>query len=133
MDLDRKRPIEIRVLDRRDEGGISQNDASENKCVTADAFVLLRLLVDPSNINLGFSAIEGWDMQEMAFEGMFSMWLAFAGHLARKEVTDPTQEAQRAFVERLLNMLQLGPDLKSLQLAPGADASVSERVLPDGT
>ena len=131
MDLDKKRPLEIRVLDRRDEGGISQNDASENKCVTADAFVLLRLMVDESNMDLGFSAIEGWGMQEMSFEGMFSMWLAFAGHLARKEATNPTQEAQRAFVERLLQMLQLGPDMQ--RLAPAAaPASVSEGILPDG-
>jgi hypothetical protein len=115
FDLSKKRPLEIRVFDRRDEGGISEEDATDNNGLSADAFVLMRVLVDDGKLAMSFSSIEGWTAGEMSFESLFNLWLGMTSHLAKKKTDAPDQEALRLFAERVLNLMRMNVDLSRLK------------------
>jgi hypothetical protein len=126
FDQDKRRPLEIRVLDRRDDGGVSENDAVAYNGLSADAFVLIRLLIDEPAIAVSFSSVEGWTGGPLSFEALFNVWLGLTSHLAKTKA-DPSQEALRLFAERVLNLMRLNVELQRLP----ADAALAERVLPD--
>lgn len=119
-DLTKKRPLEIRVFDRRDEGGVSEETASDSNGLTADAFVLMRVLVDDGKLAMSFSSVEGWSTGEMSYESLFNLWLGMTSHLAKKKTDAPDQETLRAFAERVLNLMRLNVELARLE----ADAAV---------
>lgn len=123
-DLSRKRPLEIRVLDRRDEGGISEEAAQDQNGVTADAFLMMRVLVDEDKMALSFAAIEGWAGGEMSFEALFNLWISLAGHIARRpeEGLTPDQNQLRVFAERVLNLMRLNVEMAKL----AADAAAEQ-------
>jgi hypothetical protein len=84
FDTTKRRPIEIRVIDRREEGGASEDDATASNGVSADALVLMRLLLDSSDqVSMSFSAIEGSTGNELAFEPLFNFWLGLTSHSPR--------------------------------------------------
>lgn len=114
-DLTKKRPIEIRVIDRREDGGVSEETALQSNGITADVLLVMRTLIDDGAVSVSYSAIEGWTGGEVSFEALFGLWLAFTGHLAHYKTQDATQEAMRAFAERVLNLMRLSVDLSRLQ------------------
>ena len=125
-DLSRKRPLEIRVLDRREEGGISEEAAQDQNGVTADAFLMMRVLVDGDRMAMSFAALEGWTGGEMSFEALFNLWISLAGHIARKpeDSLTPDQNQLRMFAERVLNLMRLNVEMN--QLAADRAAQVPE-------
>lgn len=114
-DLTKRRPLEIRVIDRREDGGVSEETAHEGNGVTADALVLMRLLLDAEQVSMSFSAIEGSTGQELTFEPLFNFWVGLSSHLAQYQTKDEGQEHIRKFVERVLNLMRLSVDLTRLQ------------------
>lgn len=120
-DLSKKRPLEIRVLDRRDEGGISEEEATDNNGLTADAFVLMRVLVDEGKLSMSFSSVEGWAAGEMSFESLFNLWLGMTSHLAKRKTDATDQEALRLFAERVLNLMRMNVDLHRLDADVAAE------------
>lgn len=114
-DLTKKRPLEIRVIDRREDGGVSEETALEFNGITADVLLVMRALVDEGVVSLSYSAIEGWTGSEVSFEALFNMWLGFTSHLARHKTDDASQEHLRAFAERVLNLMRLSVDLTRLK------------------
>ena len=110
---DTKHHLEIRVIDRKDEGGVTEAEAADHNGTVADAFVLLRVTISADDLAIGYSAIEGWSNSPMTFESQINLWLAYAGYLARTQTTNPTDERQRKFVEHVLGLMglttQLGP------------------------
>lgn len=126
-DRARPRPLEIRVLDRREEGGRSEDAAAEQNGVMADAFLLMRVLVEDDRVALSFTALEGWTAEEMSFDALFNLWLAMASKIAQRETSQPDHEKMRQFAERILNLMHLSLKLDNL---PGAQAPTAseERV-----
>ena len=120
-DLSKKRPLEIRVLDRREEGGISEEEATDNNGLTADAFVLMRVLVDEGTLSMSFSSVEGWAAGEMSFESLFNLWLGMTSHLAKRKTDATDQEALRLFAERVLNLMRMNVDLHRLDADVAAE------------
>lgn len=120
-DLSKKRPLEIRVLDRREEGGISEEEATDNNGLTADAFVLMRVLVDEGQLSMSFSSVEGWAAGEMSFESLFNLWLGMTSHLAKRKTDATDQEALRLFAERVLNLMRMNVDLHRLDADVAAE------------
>jgi hypothetical protein len=120
-DLSKKRPLEIRVLDRRDEGGISEEEATDNNGLTADAFVLMRVLVDEGKLSMSFSSVEGWAAGEMSFESLFNLWLGMTSHLAKRKTDATDQESLRLFAERVLNLMRMNVDLHRLDADVAAE------------
>lgn len=120
-DLSKKRPLEIRVLDRREEGGISEEEATDNNGLTADAFVLMRVLVDEGKLSMSFSSVEGWAAGEMSFESLFNLWLGMTSHLAKRKTDATDQEALRLFAERVLNLMRMNVDLHRLDADVAAE------------
>jgi len=120
-DLSKKRPLEIRVFDRRDDGGVSEEEATDNNGLTADAFVLMRVLVDEGHLAMSFSSVEGWTTGEMSFESLFNLWLGMTSHLAKKKTDVPDQEALRLFAERVLNLMRMNVDLHRLEADAAAE------------
>lgn len=114
FDTTKRRPIEIRVIDRREEGGVSEDDATASNGVSADALVLMRLLLDSDQVSMSFSAIEGSTGNELAFEPLFNFWLGLTSHLARRETSDDGQEHLRKFLERVLNLMRMSVELSRL-------------------
>lgn len=115
FDKTRRRPLEIRVFDRREEGGVSEETAADSNGVTADAFLLMRVLAGSESVALSYSAIEGWTAQEMSFEGLYSLWLALAGWIAKRPTDREDHEHMRKFAERVLNLMRLNTELGRLQ------------------
>ena len=122
-DLTKKRPLEIRVIDRRDEGGVSEEKAIESNGITADVLLVMRVLVDEGMVSMSYSAIEGWKGGEVGFEALFNLWLGFTSHLARHQTEDANQEALRAFAERVLNLMRMSVDLTRLQADEAAKSA----------
>jgi hypothetical protein len=114
FDMTKRRPIEIRVIDRREEGGVSEEDAAASNGVSADALVLMRLLLDSDQVSMSFSAIEGSTGNELSFEPLFNFWLGLTSHLARRETTEEGQEHLRKFLERVLNLMRMSVELSRL-------------------
>lgn len=114
-DLTKKRPLEIRVIDRREDGGVSEEKALESNGITADVLLVMRALVDEGMVSMSYSAIEGWTGGEVGFEALFNMWLGFTSHLASHKTEDASQEALRTFAERVLNLMRLSVDLTRLK------------------
>jgi hypothetical protein len=137
FDLDKKRPLEIRVIDRRDEGGRSQREASEQSAAMADAFLLVRVLVEQDKVALAYSALEGWTAEEMSFEALFNLWLALAGRLARFKTEREDHEKLRLFAERVLNLMRLNTALNRLEAdvaaEPAVEATPHLRLVPDAS
>lgn len=121
-DRDRHRPLEIRVIDHRDGGGVSENDAASNNGITADAMLLMRVLVEEGSIAMSFSAIEGWTAQEMSYDALFNLWIGLTSELARYKTRSPDQEKLRVFVERVLNLMRLNTSLETLEADRAAQA-----------
>lgn len=121
-DRDRHRPLEIRVLDHRDGGGVSENAASANNGVTADALLLMRVLIDEGSLAVSFSAIEGWTAKEMSYDALFNLWIGLTSELAKYKTSSPDQEKLRLFVERVLNLMRLNVSLERLEADRAAQA-----------
>lgn len=121
-DLTKKRPLEIRVLDRREDGGVSEEMAAQSNGITADVLLVMRALVDEGMVSMSYSAIEGWTGGEVGFEALFNLWLGFTSHLARHKTEDASQEALRVFAERVLNLMRLSVDLTRLKADEAAES-----------
>ena len=132
-DRTKKRPLEIRVLDRREEGGVSEDAAMDQNGVAADAFLLMRVLVDEDRMALSFAALEGWTAGEMSFDALFSLWLSLAGYVSRRPVEGltPEQAKMRDFAERTLNLLRLNTALEGFGGVPGGLGGAPEGVGED--
>jgi hypothetical protein len=126
FDKSRRRPLEIRVFDRREEGGVSEENAAESNGVTADAFLLMRVLAGNESVSLSYSAIEGWTAQEMSFEGLYSLWLALAGWIAKRPTDRPDHDGMRKFAEHVLNLMRLNVELGRLQADGAAEQPAPE-------
>jgi len=82
----RKHPLELRVRDLRDEGGISEEDAERRGRVAADALVIVRFMADPdSGMSLGVHSINGSTLEELSADAQFSAWISYTAFLARHE------------------------------------------------
>lgn len=131
-DLNKARPLEIRLVDHRAEGGMSEAKAAEGGGVMADAFLLMRVLVEEDKIALSFSAIEGWSAGEMSLDALFNLWIALASKIAQREGQTPDHEKLRAFAERVLAMMSLTTGLTRLGEVP-LPVTPGEAPTPEGS
>lgn len=112
MDLDRKRPLEVRVR----QIDISERDALRFGRVSADAVVLLRALFDEEKLSVHVSSCQGATGEELSTAALFHLWVSFTGYLARRPIQDGASDeaSQVAFLQRLLVLLGLTPELGPL-------------------
>ena len=114
---DKPRPLGIRIFDHREEGGISEKKALEHNGVTADAFLLMRVLVEEDKVALAYTALEGWTAGEMSFDALFNLWLALASRIAHQNTEgQPDHERKRQFAQRMLQLLRLSVQLGRLEV-----------------
>lgn len=123
FDRSRRRPLELRIRDLRDEGGISEDEARRlaGDRLPADALYVVRALIDPDHTTLQqYSIVGGADNAEMGVEMLFNMWVALGGHLVRVGAGEGEGEEvarKRRFVQAVLYKLKL--DVAFLGLADG--------------
>lgn len=122
FDHTKKRPLEIRVLDRSDEGGASEDAALLRDSVTADAFLIIRALIDDGKITLVHGSVEGTEKNMVSLSLLYTMWISMGGYIAREaQETDEESMKIRNFVKKVLALLELNPEMEKL-LSP-SDAS----------
>ena len=128
----RKRPLELRVRDLRDEGGISEEDAERHGRVAADAFVIVRFMADPgAGMSLGVHSINGNTLEELSADAQFSAWISYTAFLARHE---GVMAPQRRFLQNVLRFLKLTEDLQVIpDAAPPASRCEQEGEAPSSS
>ena len=115
------RPLAIRVRGRHElpNGGISESQAHSFGRVSADAFVLLRVLLDENRLNLTVATVEGETQGPIAPSALFHLWVAFTGHVARTPLPEGDEQAARqiAFCRKVLLLMQLDENMGALASA----------------
>jgi hypothetical protein len=120
-DVTKKRPLEIRVIDRREDGGVSEEAARESNGSSADMLLMFRVLSDDGTAALAYSAIDGATGATVSFEMLFNLWLAFTNYLSQVEVQDPAHEVMQKFAARLISMMEI-LSMPSTKAEPTVDA-----------
>jgi hypothetical protein len=117
FDPHRQRPLELRVRDMSDEGGISEADAARYGRVAADALVIVRFLTDPDRgISVSLHSLNGKTLEGLSVEAQFTAWLSYTAYLAR-QATAPDDARRRTFLLHVLHLLQLDEKLNLIQAA----------------
>jgi hypothetical protein len=116
-----KRPLELRVRDMQDEGGISEEDASRLGRVAADALVIIRFLADENKgLAISLHSLNGKTHEPLSIEAQFMAWLSFTGYLAR-EAQGEDNHKRRHFLRHVLGLLALDEQLGIIQPPASAD------------
>ena len=112
----RKRPLELRVRDLTDEGGICEADAQRRDMLSADALVLTRFLIEETGeMKIELASIYGASGEPLALAGLFGAWLAFTGHLARQ--AEGTDVRKANFLRHILKLHMLDTNMDVIQNA----------------
>lgn len=133
-DLTRKRPIELRLRDMRDEegGGISEKEANRLDRVSCDGFLLVRLMQEAEDTRLLTASVDGQTFGPLSTEALFRMWVSLAGHIARTANTDDAKERRWArFCTMILQHLQLGELVEAAGIKPKEPEPAKEPELCD--
>mgnify|MGYP000882216265 CR=1 FL=1 len=131
IDLQRLRPLEVRVRHRLElpGGGISEAQANRFGRVSADALVLLRALMDEGTLHLSVASLDGETLGPVSPAALFHLWVAFTGHVARTPApADDDQTARQiAFCQKVLYLLQLDVEMNAIaRVAAGAEDATSD-------
>ena len=122
-----KRPLELRVRDLQDEGGISEEDAARLGRTSADALVIIRFLADPdAGMALSLHSLNGKTHEPLSLEAQFTAWLSFTGYLARQAEGEDAHR-RRVFLKHVLTLLQLDEKLDIIQTSASAQESRCEQ------
>jgi hypothetical protein len=119
-DLTKKRPLEIRVRDLSDEGGVSDGELKRlaTNRVAADALFLIRVLFnDDESYALEIMSLVGLTHERMTVEALFDMWVRLAAYIVRDAKTDDNKLEdlkQRRFCLAVLQKLDLDENLRRL-------------------
>lgn len=121
-ELDRRRPLEIRVRTPADPGfadGTTEREARRFGRFAADVAVVLRGLVGEEGLQLGVMCLNGHNVEgggEISVSALFHLWVSFTGHLAGRQVDpeDPQGLAQVVFANKVLGLLDLDAQMQQL-------------------
>lgn len=134
-DLHKPRPLELRVRDMADEGGITEADAIRLGRVAADALVIIRFLADQDKgISVSLHSLNGDTHQALGMEAQFTAWLSYTAYLART-AEDQDDKRRRVFLQHVLHLLRLDETLNLIQAAepdqesPSAPAGEAPAIL----
>jgi hypothetical protein len=139
-DASRKRPLELRIRDLRDQGGQSEEEArrfSQNR-FPADALYVIRAMIDEGAIALQhISIVAGEENSQMGIDMLFNMWISLGGYLAREGLIEPGNEdhqRKRRFVQSVLFKLRVDTAFVGLQagLSPEDAMAAAEGMIPSG-
>jgi hypothetical protein len=115
FDPHQKRPLELRVRDMQDEGGISEADAARLGRVAADALVIIRFMADvDKGLSVSLHSLHGATHECLSTEAQFTAWLSYTAYLART-ATGPDDERRKVFLTHVLRLLQLDEKLNLIQ------------------
>jgi len=110
-----KRPLELRVRDLQDAGGITEEDANRLGRTAADALVIIRFLADAdAGLAISLHSLNGKTHEPLSIEAQFTAWLSFTGYLARQAEGEDAKR-RRAFLKHVLNLLSLDEKLDLIQ------------------
>jgi hypothetical protein len=131
IDLQRLRPLEVRVRHRLElpGGGVSEAQANRFGRVSADALVLLRALMDEGVLHLSVASLDGETLGPVSPAALFHLWVSFTGHVARTPApADDDQTARQiAFCQKVLYLLQLDVEMNAIaRVAAGAEDATSD-------
>lgn len=137
-ELDRRRPLEIRLRKLDDPGfaeGTTEREARRFGRYSADVAVLLRGLVGEEGLSLGVVCLNGHNLEgggEIGTSALFHLWVSFTGHLARRtpDPEDPQGLAQIVFANKVLGLLDLDAEMRVL--TPPASSTPDEPAPPAG-
>lgn len=122
-----KRPLELRVRDMQDEGGISEEEAARHGRTAADALVIIRFLADAgAGLAVSLHSLNGKTHEPLSIEAQFTAWLSFTGYLARQAEGEDAKR-RRAFLKHVLNLLSLDERLDIIQSTASAPETRSEQ------
>lgn len=140
FDPSRKRPLELRIRDLYDEGGISENDAKvlAGNRLPADALFIIRAMIDEGTVALQqYSIVGGANNAQVGTEMLFNFWVALGGYLVREGTAETDEERRKKqFVTAVLFKLKLDNAFIALQdgLSPeDAMAQANELVPTEAT
>jgi hypothetical protein len=120
MNMNQRRPLEIRLRTLADvPDGFSEAAANVFGRTTADAVVLLKVLIDDGALHLQVASVQGANAEPVAPSALFHLWLSFTGVIARLEPSadNPELAAQIGFVRKMLMMMGFNADLGPLTQA----------------
>ena len=122
FDRQQKRPLELRVRDMKDEGGISEADANRFGRHSADALIVIRFLADGDKLVLHMHTQNGATQQELGVEALFSAWLRLTSHIISLP-SEGDMKKRQGFLSYILKLLGLDERLQIIQNASGGPGS----------
>jgi hypothetical protein len=128
----RKRPLELRVRDMSDVGGISDVDATRLSRKSADALVVIRFLIDPNEdgdvrIHQELLSLYGASGEPLGTEALFGAWLSMAEFIMNRPVYSPEDERRRNFLVHVRKLLGLDLATRAIQ---DLENGVADRAAP---
>lgn len=122
FNMQQKRPLEFRVRDMKDEGGISEEDANRLGRYSADALVIIRYLADGDQLSMQLHAQNGSTQQGLGVEALFSAWLRLTAYIIAMPA-DADMKRRQGFLTYMLKLLGLDEQLQIIQTASGGPGS----------
>jgi len=127
FDRQQKRPLELRVRDMKDEGGVSEADANRLGRYSADALVIIRFMADGDRLAMHLHAQNGATQQGLGVEALFGAWLRLTAHIIAMP-SEGDMKKRQGFLAYVLKLLGLDERLQIIQTASGGPGSHSEPV-----
>lgn len=122
FDRQQKRPLELRVRDMKDEGGVSEAEANRLGRYSADALVIVRFLADGDRLAMHLHAQNGATQQGLGVEALFGAWLRLTAHIIAMP-SDGDMKKRQGFLAYVLKLLGLDEKLQIIQTASGGPGS----------
>lgn len=122
FDRQQKRPLELRVRDMKDEGGISEADANRLGRYSADALVIIRYMADGDRLAMHLHAQNGATQQGLGVEALFGAWLCLTAYIVAMP-SDEDMKKRQGFLAYVLKLLGLDEQLQLIQTASGGPGS----------
>jgi hypothetical protein len=122
FDRQQKRPLEFRVRDMKDDGGISEADANRLGRYSADALLIIRYIADGDSLAMHLHAQNGATQQSLGVEALFAAWLRLTAHITGLPADDDMKKRQ-GFLVYVLKLLGLDEQLQIIQNASGGPGS----------
>jgi hypothetical protein len=111
FDVDKLRPLEFSLLDRRDEGGISWKTAQRRDRSACDALFVMELMLEAGGVEVvktGF--VDGKsESADLSARVLFRAWVSMAAHIAKTfaKSEDPEIQKRRRLCAALLAHMNL--------------------------
>jgi hypothetical protein len=113
MDVKKKRPLALRLLEVADEGGLTVREAKRRKLSACDAFFLIQVLFEGDKSVLLTTSFDGESRAPMSVKGLYEMWVSMTGYVAAQlDGEDPEHRKMAVFLQAVLDKLNLDRNMK---------------------